>query len=260
MDKKQRDFDNFVAATDHVPPARPAPSALKAGARENALAGFGAACLLAVLCLVGWGALYQLAVVNDPWPDPGRLALAAALAGVGTFGALSFIRFGMDELSTGWNYLRYKIERDRAVRELVEERRLRKLAETQLAVQTNRAGAGKQPAPALGDEYRDAYHLIVRHFNGLGWQRDRVVNADYTPTRWKAAMTVLVAAGVAVPTKNSGYKLWDERATAPDAINAYRRHCEAVAVALGRRVGGSSDDPAHVVTTPDDGPWGRGVV
>ena len=59
--------------------------------------GIGAASVVVALWLLAWGALHGAGLVDGAWPDFGRVAIGAAIAGLLVFGGLMFVRNSTDE-------------------------------------------------------------------------------------------------------------------------------------------------------------------
>ena len=160
----------------------------------NAMAGVGAGVIVAILC----SQVFHI--------DAAYVATWALSIGGVAFGALCVVRFGSDEIVELWEW-------QRATQTIAAQQdeiamlhdRLQSLEQDINYERMQRAAQSRTPEPRRVDVMpqldsavrRDAEELLKRHFMGISFARDVMVQAGWTPTRWIAAMDVLKAAGIA---------------------------------------------------------------
>lgn len=270
--KLRQSATSYVPAVAPVTAQEPKPEPTQAGVSAqvagNAAGGIGMVAIVVACWLIAWGALHGAGVVTEAWPDPLRVTISATVAGMLTFGVLMFVRNSLDEIfdtNDRLSMTKYIEELETAVtmrdQTIVEERRLRKIAESQAAVFTARAGQRTarriDPEPTLGKEWEDAQQLILRHYNGTKWGRDALVSSGWTPAQWDAAMTVLSRAGVAVKSGRA-WVPWDKNATVTQALAAFQAQRQLTIDTMAGRFGRQSDEANTHGEARSDDEWGRG--
>lgn len=214
--------------------------------RQNLGAGVGAAVLLACGWYTAHGFMHRMDWWAQPWPDPAAVALGTALVGGAVFGALMVVRFALDEVMDGMDFLDLDraldataAERDELANKnarLAEDFRILQ-SEYRLAVsKIGQTAAGRQVyvSPAAQDTVtndadvdpavkRDAVTLIDRALTGKAWGRDAMKDtAGWGQTRWEKARDLLVIAKVVTYQGKTPVLVTDDKARALTMLDAAR--------------------------------------
>ena len=186
----------------------------------NAMAGVGLGVIVAILCSQ---LLHLDAAYTATW--------ALSIGGI-AFGALCVVRFGSDEIVEVWEWH----QATQTIATLEAENDLLRDRITSLEQDINhermlRAAQARTPEPRRVDVMppldnavrRDAEELLKRHFMGISFARDVMVQAGWTPSRWIAAMDVLKAAGIA---QTNGKRTVMQVATMTEAVDRLNQQGE----------------------------------
>lgn len=268
---KQLHSTSYVSAQPPVqaePKPVPTREGISAQVQGNAAGGIGAMAIVVAGWLIVWGILHAVGLLAPAWPNPVQVIVGAAIAGLLTFGVLSFVRNSLDEAFDVNDRLRmqtYITELEQGI-SLRNERIKALIAELESANLTASVAPIKAtttfvaPEQRLGPEWKDAQELVVRRWNGQSWGRDALRSAGWTDKRWDTAMEVVYRAGVAVKGKGSkgGYVPWDTKATLPQALAYINRHREMTLDALRTSVASSASYATTDSDATSDTGWGRG--
>jgi hypothetical protein len=177
------------------------PSAAKAKVFENVQAGLGVSSVI-----VGGAVIWYI------WDSSGALQAPVIVLGVAIgagmiwFGALSVLRFSLDEVRDMVQWLRLQekavtlqVENDQLRHELADARRELKRANALARTQEfEQASKGAREVVPADDKFaatrRNVEAILNRWSQGLPYGRDHV---NMTEGDWKGAMDALEAAGVA---------------------------------------------------------------
>ena len=226
--------------------------------RQNLGAGVGATVLVACGWYTFHGFMHRMAWWAQPWPEPAAVALGTVLVGGAVFGALMVVRFALDEVMDGMDFL----DLDRALEATAAERdeladRLAQVEEDYRILQSEyrlvvskigQTAAARQVyvSPAAQDTVtgdndvdptvkRDAITLIDRALTGKAWGRDAMRdNGGWGQTRWEKARDLLVIAKVVTYQGKTPVLVTDDKARALAMLEGARvRVAEARSIVSG---------------------------